>query len=127
MGQRLGRVHVTVARRTGARRDDRLHMHSAPLMPNEIVMVDGLAVTSVARTVVDVARTAPFEPAVAVRMPVCAGRRFKPGQDPGDVVFAEKLREDAIRHEDLEVVRWTWADLDDFAPTAARRCARFRT
>ena len=55
------------------------------------------------------------------------GCLVKPGQDPGDVVFAEKLREDAIRDEDLEVVRWTWAVLDDFAPTAARLRARFRT
>ena len=30
---------------------------------------------------------------------------------PGDVVFKEKLREDALRDLGYPVVRWTWADL----------------
>ena len=55
------------------------------------------------------------------------GRALRPGQDVGEVVYAEKLREDAIRSEDWEVVRWTWADLRDFGPTAARIRSRFRT
>jgi hypothetical protein len=54
------------------------------------------------------------------------GRLLKPGQDPGEVVYAEKVREDAVRAEDLGVVRWTWADLDHFAATAAHIRARFR-
>ena len=47
------------------------------------------------------------------------GRLLRPGQSPGDVVYEEKLREDAIRAQDWEVVRWTWADLLDFTDTAA--------
>jgi hypothetical protein len=39
------------------------------------------------------------------------GRFLRPGQDPGDAVFAEKRREDAVRDEGWEVVRWTWTDL----------------
>jgi hypothetical protein len=40
------------------------------------------------------------------------GRLLKPGQDPGEVVFAEKRREDRIRSAtDGYVVRHTWADL----------------
>jgi hypothetical protein len=39
------------------------------------------------------------------------GRLLRPGQDAGDAVFEEKRREDAIRDEGWEVVRWTWADL----------------
>ena len=54
------------------------------------------------------------------------GRLLRPGQSPGDVVYAEKLREDTIRAEDWEVVRWTWADLD-FTDTAARIRDRFRS
>ena len=54
------------------------------------------------------------------------GRLLRPGQSPGDVVYAEKLREDAIRAQGLEVVRWTWADLGDFADTAARIQDRLR-
>jgi hypothetical protein len=54
------------------------------------------------------------------------GRMLRPGQEPGDVVYEEKLREDAIRARSWEVVRWTWADLRNFAPTAARIRERFR-
>ena len=54
------------------------------------------------------------------------GRLLRPGQSPGDVVYAEKLREDAIRSQGLEVVRWTWANLSDFADTATRVRDRFR-
>jgi hypothetical protein len=39
------------------------------------------------------------------------GRLLRPGQEPGDAVFEEKLREDAIRDEGLAMVRWIWADL----------------
>ena len=40
------------------------------------------------------------------------GRLLKPGQDPGEVVFAEKRREDLIRSAtDGIMVRHTWADL----------------
>jgi hypothetical protein len=40
------------------------------------------------------------------------GRLLRPGQEPGEAVFAEKRREDAMRGEDWSVVRWTWSDLD---------------
>ena len=39
------------------------------------------------------------------------GRMLRPGQQPGDVVFEEKRREDLIRDEGWPVVRWTWDDL----------------
>ena len=39
------------------------------------------------------------------------GRLLRPGQDPGDAVFEEKRREDAIRDEGWGVVRWVWSDL----------------
>ena len=39
------------------------------------------------------------------------GRLLRPGQDPGEAVFQEKQREDAIRAEDWGVVRWIWDDL----------------
>ena len=54
------------------------------------------------------------------------GRLRKPGQTAGDVVFDEKLREDAIRAQGWEVVRWTWADLRDFGPIAAHIRDKFR-
>jgi hypothetical protein len=39
------------------------------------------------------------------------GRLLRPGQAPGDAVFAEKRREDALRRAEWGVVRWVWADL----------------
>ncbi|NIL76716.1 MULTISPECIES: hypothetical protein [Rhodococcus] len=39
-------------------------------------------------------------------------KHAKPGQDPGDVVFAEKVREDEIRRIGWVVLRVTWYDLD---------------
>ena len=60
-GLALDRAHVTFDRPSGGRLEARLHVHTAPLHADDVVIVDGLAVTSVARTVVDVARRARFE------------------------------------------------------------------
>jgi predicted transcriptional regulator of viral defense system len=215
-GPPLDVVQVTRnRRRSGSRQGSCVHVHCAPLSNDEITLVDGIACTSVARTVVDVARTVAFEhavvsadaalrgglgrpalaealrrvrgwpgapaarrvaafadagsesvgesrsrvaialaglPAPVLQWPVRYGattayadfgwaaqrtvgefdgkvkygRLLRPGQEPGDVVFAEKLREDEIRAQDWEMVRWTWRDLRDFGPTAARIRERFR-
>lgn len=42
------------------------HLHAARLDPDEIVVVAGVRVTSVARTVLDVARSLPFDAALVV-------------------------------------------------------------
>lgn len=56
------------------------------------------------------------------------GRLLQPGQEPGDVVFAEKLREDAMRRATgFAVERATWADLATPAATAQRLRRRMRT
>jgi hypothetical protein len=205
----LDRVHVTRRQSSGGRRTSRLHVHPAALNDDEIVVVDGILVTSVARTIIDLARSLTFEAAVVpadfalhrhlvdratlaavgkrtshrrgntrarrvvafadpgaaspgesrsrvaiaraglppprLQYPVrsrhgvvlgyadfaweefrtlgefdgrtkYSGGLLKPGQDPGDVVFAEKRREDSFRDEAWRVVRWTTADLSDFAP-----------
>jgi hypothetical protein len=208
-GVPLDRVHATRARRSGGRRGRVVHLHAAPLEPGEIVLVEGVPVTSPARTVLDIARSAPFQQAVVLadralalglvvpgqladgvaratgwpgapaarrvvdfadgrsesvgesrsRVAIAAaglatpvlqwdviaggrwlgrtdfgwpdratvgefdgrvkyGRLLLPGQEPGDVVFAEKRREDAMRAAGLRVVRWTWPDLHRFAPVA---------
>ncbi|HEV7469342.1 MAG TPA: hypothetical protein VGO23_06115 [Pseudonocardia sp.] len=56
-GVPLDRVHVTRARRGGARTGRDLCVHSALLDPSEVVVRDGIAVTSVARTLVDLGRS----------------------------------------------------------------------
>jgi hypothetical protein len=43
-----------------------VHLRAAPLDPDEITSVGGIAVTTPARTVADVARSVPFEQAVVV-------------------------------------------------------------
>lgn len=51
------------------------------------------------------------------------GRLLKPGQEPGDVVFAEKKREDLVRRiTQMGMFRLTWADL--YAPRATAEHAR---
>lgn len=47
-------------------------------------------------------------------------RMLKPGQEPGDAVFAEKRREDAMRELGFQMVRWTWDELGDPVRLAAR-------
>ncbi len=202
----LGLVHHTRDRRAGSRRTPTRHLHAAPLEPQDVVRMGCAPVTSVARTLDDLARALPLEPAVAVvddalhrelvhpdelldvlartagwrgapaarraigfadgasmsvgesrsrvalarwglPAPVLQyaiagsyvdfawpergvvgefdgrvkyGRLLRPGEEPGDAVFAEKIREDRLRDEGWRVVRWVWADLADFGPVAAR-------
>lgn len=65
-GVPLRTVHVTRDARSGGRRTRHLHVHPAAIGPDEVVTISGLRVTSAARTVADVARTARFESAVVV-------------------------------------------------------------
>ena len=55
-----GRIHVTVPPPGRGRRRSGYHVHQAPLDAGEIVTLDGLRVTSLARTLVDLARTTPY-------------------------------------------------------------------
>ncbi len=48
------------------------------------------------------------------------GRLLKPGQSAGDVLFAEKVREDAIRACEWRMARWIWWDIGSFDPVAAQ-------
>jgi hypothetical protein len=203
---RLDRVHATRDRASGARRSGVVHLHAAVLHPDEVTLVDGLLVTTVARTLADLGRMLPFEAALvpadaalfrglltpgalatavdraahrwnngAARRVVAFadgraespgetrsrvaihrlglpspvlqkrvigtrvdfyweefatvgefdgkvkyGRCLAPGQEPGDAVFAEKRREDALRDHGLEVARWVWFELYPFDTPAAR-------
>lgn len=196
------RVHVTRSRHGNGTKRSVVQVHGAPLLPSEIVLIDNLPVTSLARTVLDLARTLPMTQAVAAgdralalgltraeldaglltmeRWPgiraarrvvefldirsesagesmsrvrlmeeglprpelqheifgldgrlvarldfywkeqktagefdgkIKYGRLLKPGQRIEDVIFDEKLREDAVRDLGLQVVRWIWRDL----------------
>ncbi|MCL2535009.1 MAG: hypothetical protein FWE39_12675 [Nocardiaceae bacterium] len=60
----LARVHSTIGRATGGRITTRRHVHTARLGADDLTTVDGLVATTPARTIVDLARTVPFESAV---------------------------------------------------------------
>jgi hypothetical protein len=214
----LDRVHITRNRRSGGRRSRYVHVHAASLDLDEVDVVGGILVTSVARTIADLGRELPFEPALvpadaalhrrlvtpaelheaveragnrrgnsAARRVVsfadgggqspgetrsrvalfragvapprlqrafysgagqfigrvdfdwdeCAtvgefdgevkyGRELQPGHDLGEVVFQEKLREDALRDVGRNVVRWIWAELSTFDVVLDRLNRAFR-
>lgn len=62
----LRKVHVIRRPPASGSGSTRVHLHVARLPPSETTVVDGLEFTDVTRTVVDVARCSPFEPAVVL-------------------------------------------------------------
>lgn len=58
-------VHVTRNRNSGGNRRAVVQVHAAPLTDGDITAIDGVPVTSLARTVLDLCRTLPIEQAVA--------------------------------------------------------------
>lgn len=58
-------VHVTRSRSTGAKRRSLVEVHGATLSNQQVAELDGVPVTSLARTVLDLGRTLPFEQSVA--------------------------------------------------------------
>ena len=202
LGHPPSRVQVTRASARGGKNRGGVHLHAAPLTAAEVVDLRGVALTSLARTIVDIARSETYQGAVVIgdaamargltRMELDAcllaasgrphvsaarrviafldqgsespgeslsrillagagipapalqyqvtdghgrvvgrcdfawpdrrtiaefdgrvkyGRLLRAGERPGDAVFAEKRREDALRDLGWQVVRWTWADL----------------
>lgn len=207
----LKRVHLTRDRPGGGSVRRYVHLHSAPVPASDLCVINDWTVTSLARTVVDLARTLTMQRAVAMGDAALAlgldpaemnavaarrlgwpgmaaarramdffdarsesvgesvsrvvmsdagvpkpstqfivnnelgefvgrsdfgwpesrtlgefdglvkyGRLLKPGQTAGDVIMAEKAREDALRDVGWEIVRWLWADLRHPERLAAR-------
>jgi hypothetical protein len=65
-GAPLDVVHLTTRRRNAGRRSGLVHIHTAPVAPDELCLVDGIAATTPARTVFDVACSMRFEAAVVI-------------------------------------------------------------
>jgi hypothetical protein len=76
----LGRVHLSRPGDGGGRRSCHLHRHVERLDAEQVVLVDGIAVTSVAETVCALARTEPFEQAVVVADSALHRRRVTPDE-----------------------------------------------
>lgn len=96
----LGRVHVTrPGRRSGSRRNGQVHVHAAPVSAADVDEVAGFPVTGVARTVVDLARTVPFEDAVVLVDAALRGGTSggdDPAVDRGGPVRPRSARPDAL-------------------------------
>jgi predicted transcriptional regulator of viral defense system len=65
-GVRLNRVHVLRQPPASGASNARLHLHVARCEDDDVTAVEGIALTTVTRTVVDVARTESFEAAVSL-------------------------------------------------------------
>ena len=65
-GVPLDRVHVTRDRPSGGRCTALRHLHTAAIDSGDVTEVDGIPVTTVARTLADLACTQPYEPALVV-------------------------------------------------------------
>jgi len=61
----IDRVHVTRNRNSGGNCRAVVQVHAAPLTEMDVTTIDGVLVTSLARTVLDLCRTVPIEQAVA--------------------------------------------------------------
>lgn len=110
------RVHVT--RPGEGQRRPLLHLHSAQLTEDDITVVDGVAVTSVARTVLDLARTVRMEHSVAA-----ADRALRSGLGP------EQLTEGLGRMEawpGVRAARRVVAFADPRAETVGESVSRVR-
>src|ERR671920_328014 len=98
----------------------RVHLHVARLPEEQLAIVDGVLTTDATRTVVDLARTLPFESAVVAADAALAWGLTSAGRSPADVVFVEKVREDEMRALGGQMAGWTWADLPTPAVVADR-------
>lgn len=72
------RVHVTRSPPAAGSGSARVHLHVARLPEDDLTLVDGVLITSLARTVVDLGRSLAFESAVVVADAALASRQVTP-------------------------------------------------
>ena len=111
----LPQVHLTRPDGRGKRRGY-VHLHAAPLDPSEVVVVDGVAVTGLARTVVDLARSLPFAEAVAT-----GDAALRIGLSPADL---QDALDRARRHPGVGAARRVAAFLDGRSETVGESFSR---
>jgi hypothetical protein len=70
----VSRVHLIRRPPAGGSGSNRVHLHVTQLPDESVTLVDGMAVTDLTRTVVDLARTTPFECAVVAADAALASR-----------------------------------------------------
>lgn len=112
-------IHVFDPGRAGSRRFGDVFVH-ASVDPREVVMLDGVLATSVADTVVDLARVLPPAESLAV-----ADSAISPTQ--GGLLTLEQLRAlgDAQQNRRGRArLRWTWAHADGRSESPAESVSR---
>lgn len=102
LSDQLNRVQLTRPDVPGGKKRGQIHLHAAPLALDDVVRVDGIRTTSLARTVVDLGRSLPFDQAVIA----------------GDVALRNGLTED-------DLVRHLLESTGRPGMAQARRVARF--
>jgi hypothetical protein len=86
----IDRVHVTRNRSGGGNGRSIVHVHTAPLPDDQVLTIDGVPATSLARTVLDLCRTLPIEQAVAA----------------GDAALAYGLVREIVEDQLAQMARW---------------------
>lgn len=126
-GVSLRTVHVVRDRPGGGRVQPGLHVHPAPLPDSDVVEVDGLRVTSAARTVADLGRTLEVRRAVvvadgALHLAADPRTRHLPGAAQRDAVTGV-LHRQARRHGRAAAER-ALAMADDRSASPGETCSR---
>lgn len=85
------RVHITVDAETGGGRRGNVHLHARPLPPQDVADIDGVRVTSRARTAIDAAMTGDLVRGVCAIDAVRRVRRYPRPDDPDPVPMTELL------------------------------------
>ncbi len=115
----LGRLHITRDGSGGGGRSGGRHVHVGSLPPNEIVDITGIACTSAARTVVDLACTLTVEEAVIAGDSALAA-------DPAVAESIVRLLATTGRRQGIVVARQIVGFLDGRSESAGESLSRLR-
>lgn len=114
----VGRLHLTRDRAGGGVRRPLIHVHGSALPVEDVTVIDRVPVTSLARTVVDLARTLPYEQAVAV-----GDRALAQGLDTADLAVAV---DQAMRRSGAAQARRVAAFIDGRSESVGESFSRVR-
>ena len=117
-GDQLSRVQLSRDRRGGGKGRRYSQLHGVSLPERDVVVVDGLRVTTLARTVLDLACASPMERAVAA-----GDAALRRGADPEELV---ELLERGAKRRGIGQARRTIAFLDARSESAGESVSRVK-
>lgn len=112
----LGKVHATVSRSSGAYRSQQVHVHTAKLTDAEVVQRDGLLMTCLARTAIDLACMCKPHEALAI---MDAALRLSD---------ADQLTKQSLvtrRQRGIGTMRWALANASQLADSPGESLCRY--